>query len=138
MNRSYSKIKLGSIVQLAIALLFLLPIIWIVLAALNPPGTALLRSIPLETGTISFRSFGRVLDLVPFGKYALNSLLVVAIAVPLSLLISSWAGFGMARLPRASQRRWLILSLAVLMIPGAALWSTRFVVFKQLGWLDSI
>lgn len=44
----------------------------------------------------------------------------------------------MARLPRRSQQRWLILSLAVLMVPGMALWSSRFIIYRQLGWLDSI
>jgi multiple sugar transport system permease protein len=76
--------------------------------------------------------------MVPFGRFTLNSLIVVTLAVPITLIISSWAGFGMARLPRPSQRRWLVLSLAVLMVPGIALWSTRFMIYRQLGWLDTI
>jgi multiple sugar transport system permease protein len=133
-----SKIKARSIAQFAIVLIFLLPIVWMVVAALRPTGTALPRTLQFNPTALSLSSFKRVLDLAPFGRFTLNSLLVVALAVPLTLLISSWAGFGMARLPRRSQRRWLVLSLAVLMVPGMALWSSRFIVYKQLGWLDSI
>ena len=43
----------------------------------------------------------------------------------------------MAQLPRRNQRRWVVLSLAVLMAPGMALWSTRFFIYEQLGWIDS-
>jgi len=133
-----SRISARSIVQIAVVLIFLLPVAWMVMAALQPPGTALptkLQDLPMA---VSGSNFGRVFKVVPFGRYTLNSLLVVVLAVPLTLLISSWAGFAMARLPRPSQRRWLILSLAVLMVPGVALWSTRFIIYRQLGWLDSI
>lgn len=133
-----SKLKVRTVVQFTVVLIFLIPVVWMVLAAIHPTGTALPKNLQIIPSAISAGNFGRVLNLLPFGRFALNSLLVVALAVPLTLLISSWAGFGMARLPRRSQRRWLILSLAVLMIPGVALWSTRFIIFRQLGWLDSI
>ena len=66
-----------------------------------------------------------------------NSLLIVSLAVPLTLVTGSWAGLAMARLPRRAQRFWVLVSLAVLMVPGIALWSTRFVIYRQLGWLDT-
>lgn len=118
--------------------LFLLPILWMVAASLHPVGTPLPQKAWLLPPSPTGRNFVRVWELVPIGRFALNSLLVVAVAVPLTLVTSSWAALGMAQLPRASQRRWVVLSLAVLMVPGIALWSTRFLVYKQLGWLDSV
>jgi multiple sugar transport system permease protein len=44
----------------------------------------------------------------------------------------------MAQLPKASQRRWVLLSLAVLMVPGVALWMSRFFIYKALGWQGTI
>jgi len=72
------------------------------------------------------------------GRFTLNSLLVVSLGVPLTVVTASWAGMGMARLSRPAQRRWVIVSLAVLMVPGIALWSTRFLVYRTLGWYDSV
>ena len=43
----------------------------------------------------------------------------------------------MAQLPKRSQQRWVVLSLAVLMVPGIALWATRFFIYRSIGWLDS-
>ncbi|MGH2537209.1 MAG: carbohydrate ABC transporter permease [Candidatus Promineifilaceae bacterium] len=126
------------VAQAALALLFLLPLVWMLAAALHPPGVPLPNSLRLLPEDATLENFGRVADFVPVGRYALNSLLVVALAVPLTVLTSSWAGFAMAGLPRASQQRWLAVSLVVLMVPGIALWSTRFVIYKQLGWLDSV
>lgn len=126
------------LLRVLVAVVFLLPLFWTLAAALHPPGVPLPRSLNLLPEGISTANVGRVLALVPYGRFTLNSLLVVALAVPLTLLISSWAGFSMAQLPRRSQRRWVTLSLAVLMVPGIGLWATRFLIYEQLGWLDTI
>jgi multiple sugar transport system permease protein len=108
-----------------------------VTAALHPVGKPLPQQITFSLD-LTLENFSRIGQLLPLGKFTLNSLIVVLLAVPLTLLTSSWAGFGMAQLPKASQRRWIVLSLAVLMVPGVALWSTRFLIYKQLGWLNTL
>jgi multiple sugar transport system permease protein len=122
----------------AVALLYLLPLIWMVSASLHRPGTPLPRSFHLLPSIPSLENFVRIWTLAPIGQFTLNSLLITALAVPLTLVVSSWAGLGMAQLPRASQRRWIVLSLAVLMVPAMALWSTRFLVYSFLGWNGTI
>ncbi len=138
MRRSFSRENISLAIRLAAAVLFLLPIFWMLAAALHPLGVPLPQKLTLFSAVPTLENFSRVWELVPIGRYALNSLLIVALAVPITLVSSSWAGYGMARLPRASQRRWVVISLAVLMVPGIALWFTRFLIFKQLGWLDTI
>ncbi|WP_420632040.1 carbohydrate ABC transporter permease [Candidatus Leptofilum sp.] len=123
--------------RLVVAAIFLLPLIWLLTAALHPVGRPLPTSLTFSLD-LTLQNFRRVWELVPFGRFTLNSLLVVLLAVPLTLITSSWAGFGMAQLPKPSQRRWIVLSLAVLMVPGVALWVTRFLLYTRLGWYDSI
>lgn len=125
------------VTRLLVTAVFLLPLIWMLTAALHPVGRPLPQTISFSLD-LTLDNFSRVWNLVPLGRFTLNSLLVVALAVPLTLLTSSWAGFSMAQLPKASQRRWIVLSLAVLMVPGVALWSTRFLIYRELGWLNTI
>lgn len=124
-------------VRLLVTAVFLLPLIWMFTAALHPVGRPLPQTLSFSLD-LTLQNFGRVWQLVPIGRFTLNSLLVVLLAVPLTLITSSWAGFGMAQLPKASQRRWIVLSLAVLMVPGVALWTTRFLIYKQFGWLNTM
>lgn len=126
------------LLRAAVALIFLLPLFWMVTAALHPPGVPLPVSMRLLPERPTLDNLGRIWELAPIGRYTLNSLLVIAVAVPLSLVTASWAGLGMARLPRPAQRRWVVISLAVLMAPGIALWSTRFLIYRALGWYDSV
>jgi multiple sugar transport system permease protein len=125
-------------VRLLTAALFLLPLLWMLAAALYPPGTTLPTTLWLWPPHPSLANFQRLFALLPLGRFTLNSLLITAIAVPLTLLTGSWAGFAIARLPQRSQQRWLFLSLLILLIPSIALWSTRFLVYRWLGWLDTI
>lgn len=125
------------VIRLLVTAVFLLPLFWMLTAALHPQGRPLPTTLTVSLD-FTLDNFGRVLELVPMGRYTLNSLVVVLLAVPLTLLTSSWAGFGMAQLPTASQRRWIVLSLAVLMVPSVALWSTRFFIYAWLGWYNTI
>jgi multiple sugar transport system permease protein len=138
MKLSFSKANILLALRLGIAILFLLPILWMAAAALHPLGVPLPQKWTLFSAVPTLENFSRVWELVPIGRYTLNSFLVVALAVPITLVSSSWAGFGMARLPLAGQRRWVVVSLAVLMVPGIGLWFTRFFIYKELGWLDTI
>lgn len=125
------------VIRLLVTAVFLLPLFWMLTAALHPQGRPLPTTLTVSLD-FTLANFGRVLELVPMGRYTLNSLVVVLLAVPLTLLTSSWAGFGMAQLPTASQRHWIVLSLAVLMVPSVALWSTRFFIYAWLGWYNTI
>lgn len=124
--------------RLLVAVIFLLPLLWMITASLHPPGEPLPTSLRLLPLRPTLAHYGRIFHLLPLGRYTLNSLLVVALAVPITLVVSSWTGLGMARLPQVAQRRWVVLSLAILMVPGIALWSSRFLIYRQLGWYDTV
>ena len=81
------------VVALGLAALFLLPLVWIVAASLRQPGLPPLRTIEWLPQPVAWNNYLRIFDVLPLGRYALNSLLVTALAVPLTLLTASWAGF---------------------------------------------
>jgi multiple sugar transport system permease protein len=121
------------------ALLFIIPLMWMVGASLRQPGLARPTQLEWIPNPIVLDNYSTVVtELMPFGIYLANSLKVVAVAVPITIIIASWAGFAMAQIaPRP--RTWLVLvSLAALMVPVTALWLTRFLVYKWLGALDTL
>ncbi len=129
---------LALLLRIVVALVFLLPLYWMVGASLHRLGVPLPTSLRLLPEQPTLSNFARVWSLVPLGRFTLNSLLVVVLGVPLTLVTASWAGLAIARLSRPAQRVWVVISLAVLMAPGIALWSTRFLVYRTLGWYDTV
>ncbi len=96
------------------------------------PGTPELVPSPL-----AWENYERAFDLVDIPRYTLNSLIVVAFAVPLTVLTASWAAFAMSRLPRRWAGALIVVSLVALMVPLTALLVPRFVIFRNLGLIDN-
>jgi len=126
--------------QLAATILsgvFLLPLVFLVLGALRTPGgpppTGLEVLVPQLTGA----SFERAFALVQLGRQLVNSGLVALLAVPLSVLVASWAGFAATRLSRRGRRLVVATTLVALLVPLSALWVPRFVLFAELSLIDT-
>jgi multiple sugar transport system permease protein len=137
MKRSSFNNGLRLAARLLVALFFLLPLIWIFSAALHPPGVPLPRSLSLWPAAPSLANFGRLSSYFPLARLTFNSLWISLSGVGLTLLTASLVAFAIALLPKRSQQRWVILLLAVMMLPEIALWPTRFLLYRALGWLDT-
>ena len=120
-----------------VALVFLLPLVYMVTGSLRKAGLPPPRSPEFLPSPLAWENYERAFELVDIPRYLLNSLIVAAFAVPLSVLFASWAGFAMARLPRRARTALLALSLAALMVPVTALLVPRFALFKSLGLIDT-
>jgi multiple sugar transport system permease protein len=120
--------------------LFTLPGIWMLTSALRQVGLPPPNQLEWWPNPITFGNYVEVLDgsLIPFGQYLLNSLKVVAVAVPATIITASMAGFAMAQIAPAPRAILMVLSLATLMVPVTALWITRFVIYKWIGVIDTL
>ena len=125
-------------VSLTVAALFVLPLVWVAAASLRRPGLPPPRGPEWLPDPIAWDNYRRIFDLVPLAWYARNSVLVVVLAVPLTILTASWAGFAMAQLHERARRRLLVLAVLLRLVPVTALWLTRFVLFARLGLLDTV
>jgi multiple sugar transport system permease protein len=123
---------------LALVLLFVLPLWWMIVASLRPMGLPPPRTIEWWPADPQWRNYAEIFNQVPMGRYAVNSLLVVLVAVPLTLLTASLAGFGLSQLRGPWRNRLLIASIALLMVPAPAVWLFRYQLLSWLGLLTSL
>jgi multiple sugar transport system permease protein len=119
------------------AAFFLLPLWFMISGSLRPVGLPPPAGFELLPPAPTLESYQRLPRLIPLGVYFRNSALVAAIAVPLTVLVASWAGFGIRLLRRRAQRLAIVASLMVLMVPVTAVWATRFEVFRLAGVIDT-
>lgn len=128
------------VLTVTVAALFVLPLVWLVGASLREVGLPPPRTLELIPLQPTFDNYLRVFNEpgLPMLSYLANSLKVVAVAVPLTVITASWAGFAMSQIaPRL--RAWIIwASLAALLVPVTALWITRFMIYKWIGVLDTL
>jgi len=117
--------------------IFVIPLLFLILGSLRGPGVSPPEGLELIPSDPTLDSYTRAFELVDLRRQFVNSAIVAAFAVPLTVLTGSWAGFAMTLLRRRAQIIVVGVSLVVLMIPLSALWVPRFVMFRELGVIDS-
>jgi multiple sugar transport system permease protein len=122
---------------LAAAAVFLVPGAWVLAASLRRPGLPPPATIEWLPAAPAWSNYARIFEILPLAQYAANSLLVAGLAVPLTILVASWAGFAMAQLPPRARYALLALAVVVRMVPLTAVWLTRFLVLRELGLVDT-
>src|ERR671910_1878108 len=100
-----------------IAVAFVLPLYFMLSGSLRQAGLPPPRTPELIPSPLAWGNYERAFELVDLPRYALNSLIVCAVAVPLTILFASWAGFAMARVSPSVRRTLVGLSLVALMVP---------------------
>lgn len=136
-NRTRFRTLAFHLLAVSVALVFGLPALWVVAASLRQPGAPPPVTIEWLPNPIAWGNYARVFDLIPLERYLFNSLLLAALAVPLTVLVASWAAFAMAQLPPRVRYTLLALAVALRMVPITALWLTRFLVFNELHLIDT-
>jgi multiple sugar transport system permease protein len=126
------------LVSLFIAALFVLPLFWVVVASLRQPGLPPPPSIEWWPPAPQWGNYAEIFQIVPFARYLQNSLFVVAFAVPITLVTASLAGFAIVQLPATLQRRLVLLSIALLIVPASSVWLFRFQLLRWTGLLDTL
>ena len=121
-------------------LVFVTPIAVMVMGSLKPDATILAEAGSLKAlfpDQLTLQNYVDVFDRVPFGRYALNSLLINGVIVLLGLVVNSFAGYALARLRWPGRKAVLAFVLVVLVIPFEAIAIPLFYQLTALGWRDT-
>ena len=124
------------LIATAVALLFLLPLLWAVSASLRAPGAPSPRAMELIPSPITWENYRTIFRLIDLRRFVLNSLFVAALAVPLTIVVASWAGFVISQLSGRWRVRLTAFSVLCLMVPLTAIWLPRFILFKEAGLIN--
>ncbi len=119
------------------AAIFLLPLGFMVSGSLRPVGLPPPSGVELVPPDSTLEGYRRLTQLIPLLTYLRNSAIVTAVAVPLTVLVASLAGFGIRLLSPRGRRIAVAASLVILMVPVTAVWATRFEVFRIAGVIDT-
>jgi multiple sugar transport system permease protein len=130
--------RLRGLAILVLSLVFLVPLVFMILGSLRAPGLPPPDGFELVPRGASLDNYSYVFAFVPLWRQLANSLLVVAVAVPITVVVASWAGFAIATATPRVRRNLIICSVVALMIPLSALWVPRFVMFRWAGLIDTL
>jgi len=120
------------LVLTALTLAFLFPLIWVLGLSLKT-RLQVLATPPLYVWWPTLENYADVLTRADFGRAFLNTMIVSASAVLLSLCVGAPAAYAFARFPFTG-RSFLFFTLLVMrMLPPIAVLVPMYVLFNKLG-----
>ena len=121
------------------SILMLYPLLWMLAASVRPQSEIFSSSsiIPSE---ISFDAFVRGWEgvRISFSVFFTNSFVIALLAVAGNLITCSLAAYAFARLEFAGRKFWFAMMLMTLMLPYQVVLIPQYILFRQLGWVDTI
>ncbi len=131
-----TRVELGqTILSFVVALIFLIPLVFMLLGAFKEQKEVFLGALIPEQWV--WQNFVEAWNAAPFGRYFLNSLIVSVIVTISVVLTSSLAAFAFARMKFFGQAALFLFVLGPLMIPGDVLLIPNFITIRQFGWQNS-
>jgi len=127
------------VLVLGFGFLMLYPVFWLVSASLKPT-TEIFTNPSLWPRTITFEHYANGwfgLRNVQFGRFFVNSMLLCIVAVVGVVLSSSMAAFSFARINYPLRGLFFALMLGTIMLPGHVTLIPQYIMFHQLGWVDT-
>lgn len=116
-----------------------LPFLWMVSTALKPDAQVF--RIPPEwiPRPAVWRNFIDSMTILghPVHLYAWNTIVIAVLAVTGVAISSSLVAFGFARLEFPGRDALFVLVLSTMMLPLAVTMVPQFIIFREIGWLDS-
>ncbi len=117
-----------------------IPLGWMVSTSLKMPGTEFIFPPELIPRPVVWSNY---IDAVtrpghPFFLYTRNSVVITLAATLGTVLTSSFVAFGFARIRFRGRDFWFIVLLSTLMLPDVVRLIPSFILFKLLGWIDTL
>ncbi|MBD2034891.1 carbohydrate ABC transporter permease [Phormidium sp. FACHB-592] len=118
----------------AIAIVMLIPLVWLISTSLKSPTEDIFQFPPqLFPSQPTFQNFVTVWNANPFGRYLFNSMLVAVLTVGLNLLFCALAAYPLARLNFRGREVFFTLIVTTIMIPFQIVMIPLYVLAVQLG-----
>ena len=127
------------IILALIALVFLMPLVWMLSTSFKPKAEWFTREIYWIPRTFTLENYTRILSnsTTPINRWFVNSIILAVITTVLTLIIDSLAAYAYARMEFPGRRVLFAILLATLFLPGVMFLVPNFVTVYRLGLLNS-
>ncbi|NLF04911.1 MAG: carbohydrate ABC transporter permease [Actinomycetales bacterium] len=122
-----------------LSLVMIYPLIWLVVSSLKP-NAEIFRNLSIFTTDLTLENYthGWTAQQLPFSVFITNSLVIAIAAIIGNLVSCSLAAYAFARLRFWGRNGYFAIMLATIMLPFHVVLVPQFIIFRELGWLETI
>jgi multiple sugar transport system permease protein len=125
------------LILLALLAAVLMPIAFAISTSLKPYGDLFVYPPIWIPSPPKWDNYVEALTFVPFDRYFLNSSIITGLDIVGKLLSCSLVAFAFSRLRWWGRDTLFVIMIATLMLPPQVTLIPQFVIWKELGWVDT-
>ncbi|MBX3085467.1 MAG: carbohydrate ABC transporter permease [Anaerolineae bacterium] len=137
-ERSLLKTVLLYAVLGGLSVVFLYPLLWMAASSVRSLEEIAKSGLNLIPREWHFENYKAVFEAFPFGVFLKNSLLTTIIPIIATTLVSSLVAFAFARIRVRGGNIIFMLMLATMFLPGEVTIIPNFILFKNLGMINTL
>jgi multiple sugar transport system permease protein len=123
---------------IVLSVIFTFPFVWTVLTAFKAPYEIFRFPPPILPEKFLWMNFVQVWQEAPFLTFLINTLTVAGLSIIGDVTTSTLVAYGFARFRFPGRDFLFLLVLSVLILPDEVTIIPQFIIFRELGWLDSL
>jgi len=123
-------------VLIGLALMFALPLLFMVLQSLMPITQA--KTTALWPESLEWGNYRKVFDRIPLATYFVNTLKVCVVATIGTMVSCVPVAYAFSHLRWRGRTAVFVLVLSTMMLPYQVLFVSQYEIFTSLGWINSI
>ncbi|HOX38097.1 MAG TPA: carbohydrate ABC transporter permease [Candidatus Brocadiia bacterium] len=116
---------------------FLFPVVWAFGASFKPLIEVYRFPPTFFTWPPRWQNYPEALSKLPFAAFIWNTFVITISSTVGQILSASLVGYAFARLNWKGREFWFLCLLATMMLPGQVLLIPHYLIFKNLGWVNT-
>ena len=117
---------------------FLMPLVWIFSTSLKTAGQVFIIPVQWIPQTPQWGNFIEIFQILPLTSFIRNTIIVTVLGTLGTIFSSLLVGYSLARLRWPGREYVFMLLIATMMLPFVVTLIPTFILFKYLGWLDTL
>jgi ABC-type glycerol-3-phosphate transport system permease component len=119
------------------AILFIGPFLWMLSSSFKTLAEVQTWPVVWIPSKIIWQNYPDIFAKTPFARFLLNSVIIATGGIIGTIIGSSLAGFGFARMRFPGRDALFFINLTTLMLPAWVVLVPHFMMFSAVGWLDT-
>ena len=117
--------------------LFLVPFLWMVSVSLQDAQGMFAQPFHWIPERPRWDNYAGALSALPFGRYLLNTTVITASVLGLTLFSCTLVAYGFSRLRFPGRDILFAVCIATMMLPGQVTMIPLYIAYARLGWVDT-
>ena len=123
---------------IALSIVYMIPFVWLLSSSLKTDADIFAMPPKWIPKPVHWENYKEVFLQVPFLRFLGNTAIITVLVMIANVLVSGMVGYAFSRLRAPGKNILFLLLLSTMMLPSQVTMIPLFIMFKNIGWVDTM